>query len=87
MTLTPVWVWVPSLEMDSSMVSPGSSQGKSFFPIATPPGVPVVTRSPGSRVNYWLRYHTRYGTPKIMSLLLLSWRTSPFTLSLRSRLS
>ncbi|MCZ6728283.1 MAG: hypothetical protein O7C61_01110, partial [SAR324 cluster bacterium] len=81
-------VWVPSLAMLTSTLSPDLRKAAgSFMPTATPSGVPVVTTSPGSRVMYWLRYHRQWGTEKIMSLVLLFCRNAPLTLVLTSKLA
>ena len=51
--------------------------GSSAMP--TPLGVPVRMRSPGSSVWVSARKWTRSATPKMRSLVLESWRSSPLT--------
>src|SRR4029453_7909666 len=46
---------------------------------ATPSGVPVLTRSPGSRRTYCDRSRISSATPKTMSEVFESCRGSPFT--------
>ena len=36
-------------------------------------------RSPGSSTMNWLRYQTRWSTPKTMSAVVPSWRRTPLT--------
>ena len=52
-------------------------------PSATPAGVPVLITSPGRSTMNWLRYQTRWSTPKIMSAVVPSCRGSPLTQSRR----
>ena len=48
------WRCRPRPVMPSSISSPAPSQAGSAMPMATPGGVPVFTRSPGSSTRYWL---------------------------------
>src|SRR6266567_605845 len=57
----------PRFPTSTTTSSPGSSQGWSGRPSATPSGVPVKITSPASRVKWRLMKLTSSGTPKTIS--------------------
>src|SRR5690606_30036667 len=70
--------WLPRPSMEISTTSPAFRYG--YFPdSATPCGVPVRIRSPGSRVTYCERWCTIVRTSKMRSPVFESWRGSPLT--------
>ena len=65
--------------------SPAASHRGGSSPAATPAGVPVVISMPTSRVNAADRCSIIWAQVKIMSAVVPSWRSSPFTQVRRAR--
>ena len=62
--------------------SPGFSQTGGLRNVPQPAGVPVEMTSPGSIVMTEVIHSMTCGIGKICSLIVTSWRTSPFTIDL-----
>ncbi len=69
----------PSPSISTRTRSPGTSQRGGFMATATPAGVPVEIRSPGSSVKAVERCSTSAAQSKISCFVFERWRSSPFT--------